>query len=269
MKSSISDIKNRRDRIIEYLTVHTQASIQDLSSYLNISPITIRRDLTFLEEKGVISRFHGGASLPTETDSKKTFVTGLESLSKTDHSRETVQRALARHAASLIHSGDILFINSSKTASYIVEYLSDKRVSIITNNLYILLRNVSPQASVVFTGGQYHIGQSSLTGGVTINEIGRLIANKCFLGVSAISADGGITSPFLEESYANAAMIQQTDGEVIVLAEGFKVGKNDRFQISGFSKVNLLITDDSADTEEQANLKSCGMQITTVNISHP
>lgn len=289
MKNSLTNIRDRREKILDYLKEHSSATIHSLADELGTSEITIRRDLAVLEEKGLVRRSYGEASLvkagetaPGFTDSKlssENVPTGVSSIPPAgfatpfilsqsyviDLAREHSQRLLAEYAASYVTDGDIIFLNSSHTVSYIVEYLSNKAVTVVTNNLFVLERSLSPHLSLVFTGGQYHVGQSSLTGGVTTNEIGNLIANKCFLGVSGIGSKSGITSPYLEESYANAAMIRHTDGPVVVLTEGFKIGRNDRFQVSGFDRVDHLITDSSASRDELDALKACGMKIDIVD----
>ena len=104
---------------------------------------------------------------------------------------------LAKYAADLINDGDTIFINSSSTALLILEYLGNKRVYVVTNNGKALQSTIGPNIELVLTGGQVYERKQSLVGEFATYILSKITANKCFLGVSGISSDSGISTSVL------------------------------------------------------------------------
>lgn len=249
MKNSNANIHARHQRILSYLAENNFVDTSTLAVYLNVSPITVRRDLAAMREKGLL-------------DYKSGIVTLKSTLpSEDDHTK----RLLAWKACEYIEDGDTVLINSSRTVSYCVEYINKSNVQVITDNILTLQRSISTSVSLFVTGGQYHSGQASLTGGVTLQQLEKVVGTKCILGVSGISYEGGITSPFLEEAYVNAKMIEQTTGPVIIAAEGTKLGKQDHCFVADISKISILITDQTADTNQLSVLQEHGVKVIVVS----
>ena len=177
---------------------------------------------------------------------------------------EHLRRKLAQKSAELLEDQDIVFINSSLTASYVIEYLENKHITIVTNNLAVSLRHRPPYVTVIYTGGQGIDGTDSMTGVYAIDLLNKITADKCILGVRGISESVGITSSVLEQTFVNQQMINQTKGEVIVVADNRKVGNSDRFFSADIHKINTLVTDINADPAELAHLREKGLRILCV-----
>lgn len=270
MKNSLANIQNRRAKLVEFLTLHPNADVSSIAQSLAISKATVRRDLNKLSEEKIVARYYGGAKLlqdrkspqtvspdasgsRTDTEAFPEVSENLQELHRLFPARnEAMLRAIARQAASFIHNNDIVFLNSSRTASFVIDYITADNVTVVTNNLLALTHFYAADntISLILTGGQISKKAISITGGIARNEISKIVANKCILGVRGISAEYGITSPELEESYVNQKMLAQTDGQVIIVAEGYKVGKKDKYYINSVSHVSYLITDKSASPKE-------------------
>lgn len=261
MRNSLKNIQERQQKILEYINELGHAEIDDLTEKFQISAVTARRDLDALAKDALIIRNFGGARrLPIQNVPQPT------SLFASPCSQEATQRTIAKAAASMIENDDIVLINSSITASYVLEYLEDKRVTIVTNNVFTLVRKKNPNTTLIITGGQATDGKASLTGPYTTNALSNIIANKCILGVRGIHATEGITSLVLEESYINQLMIRQTNGKVIIVADSSKIGKKNSFFSGDIDSISNLITTPGADTRDLEELRSAGIEIEIVSV---
>ncbi len=267
MKNSNANIYARQQQIISILNKEDNFSIDTISlaKQLKVSPITIRRDIDSMEKNGVqITRSNGIVKLTSISTRPAVSVQPPEGISK----NECIKRRLAEYVSACIDDGDVVLMNSSKLVSYCIEYIKKSDVQVVTNNILMLTRKVAPSVKLVITGGDYHPGQTSLTGGMTTEQIDAIGGSKCIMGVSGISASGGITSPYVDESYVNKKMIEQTTGPVIIAAEGWKIGRKDRFKVSDIdSKISLLITDSTAPKEEIQALEEKGLKVIIVPLA--
>ena len=253
MKSSLGVINKRRESIESLVNLNGFADVADLVQRFQVSAVTIRRDLDELAEEGRILRTHGGAERLPDS---------LSSAGSDPY--EPIQRSIAKAAAALIDENDIVFINSSITASYVIEYMDAKRVSVVSNNTLILTRRRSPDTTLILTGGQVTAERTSMTGLYANSVLSKTVASKCILGVRGISAAEGITSSVLEETYVNQTMVSQTRGPVIVVADHRKIGKLDSFLTCGIDRISTLITDRKADSRELNALREKGVEIIIV-----
>jgi len=92
-----------------------------------------------------------------------------------------------------------------------------------------------------------------------------VVAGKCFLGVSGISADGGITSSFVQEVAVNRSMLEQCSGPKIVVADRTKIGQRQSFFDYDLEKITHLITDSGADPRELEKIRAKGVEVIVVD----
>lgn len=261
MKNSLKNIQERQQKILNYINEHGHAEVDDLSAMYRISSVTVRRDLDALAKEGLITRNFGGARKIQSEEAPYPNLPGTKT-----PEQEQIERTIAKAAAAIIENDDIVLINSSITASYVLEYLEEKRVTIVTNNIYALTRKRTPNTTLIITGGQAMDGKASLTGPYTTNALSNIVANKCILGVRGIHATEGITSQVLEESYINQLMIRQTNGKVIIVADSSKIGKKNSFFSGDIHSISNLITNPGADSHDLQELRSTGIEIEIVSV---
>lgn len=259
MKNSTGLVSKRQQLILQYLKENGTIKTDDLSKKLGVSPITIRRDLQLFEENGIVEKFYGGARLIEKSlDDDPSFSASSEEY--ISH-----KRAIAQRAASLVEDGDIIFINSSSTALLILEYLEDKHVTVVTNNGNALQMSNSPNIDLVLTGGEVNGRKLCMVGDYATHLLSRISADKCFLGVSGVSASLGISTSVLQETAINSMMLKKCSGPAIILADSSKVGKNHNFLIGEINRISYLITDSNADPKEIELIRNKGIEVLTVN----
>lgn len=251
MKSSRSVIAKRHNYILQKLSAEHSVIVEDLTAELNVSALTIRRDLDDLAAQGKVERFFGGARiLSYETQNS---YSRLEPSPLPIDEYEEKKRMIAECAASMVKEGDTVLINSSTTAFYMFHLLSDMNITIITNNANALHTVDDAKYELIFTGGGINTFKHSMVGPIALGALKNIRANKCFVGVSGISKNGILSTALFQETAVNSGMISQANESVIVLADSTKIGIQHNFDIGSLDRVSHLITD-SGITEDQLNI---------------
>lgn len=256
MKNAKGFVFKRQQAILKYLKENKFAKTEELATLLKTSNITIRRDFQNLEKEGVIRRKYGGAELIEGALSEDPYF---------NHSNieiEKIKDSIAKKAAEFIEDGDSIFINSSSTAIKLLEYIEDKRVMVITNNGKILGMNLSPNVEIILTGGEVYGRKQSMVGDIATQIISKITATKCFIGVSGINANTGISTSVLQETTVNMKMLENCNGPTFVLSDNSKIGIHHNFSSGDISKVNYVITNEIEDDKsELEKLREKGVKI--------
>lgn len=256
MRNSRAAIEKRREHILKLIEYRTNVTVEELAEQLKTSAITIRRDFDYFEEKKLIERHRGGASL-----NKTNFTTNIFSSSLTLN-----KHAIAKAAARFVEDGDTIFINTSSTALLMLEYITAKQVTIVTNNGKAIFCESKENLYVILSGGELRMPKESLVGDFAINNINRVKAAKAFLGCSGISVDGGFSTAVLQEVAINETMLRNTIGLKFILADTNKVGRTHSFLSGSISELDYLITDTVAPEAEVKKLRNMGLKVIQVQI---
>lgn len=257
MKNSKSIVFKRQQDLLQYLQEKKEIDIESAAAYLRVSATTVRRDLMMFEKQRLISRFHGGARLLEDTLKEE----DLPTTDKKMHIDYDQKCVIAKYAADLVNDGDTIFINSSSTALLILDFLQDKHVNVITNNAAAIYRPHAPSVSVILTGGELYARRQSLVGEFALQTIGRINANKAFIGVGAISVQGGITTSVLPETAINELMMRRSSGAAYIVAAHAKIGREHNFLSSSIDRVKTLITCAGGDAAEIERMRAHGVDV--------
>ncbi len=258
LKQSKHVIEKRRNEIIELLHREGDQQVQTLSEHFQASPLTIRRDLTALENQGIIERIYGGARL------KKTPAPLPDFADKQAiHNYEKEQ--IARYALSYIKDGDTIFMNSGTTILQLLKQVDNRFINVVTNNILAYQCCPHIKGELIYTGGTYKDTTKACHGDFATNVISQIYANLCILGVNGINADNGATTSQLQETIVNGKMIEQCTGKVIIIADSSKIGKTFSFTSAKIQDIDILITGSEADPEELRKIREKGVEIHQVN----
>ena len=118
MKKGRQTVDARRAKVLSLIRERQKIKVEELAAYFNVSLMTIRRDLQVLEDKGLVGRFYGGATV----DSRGASVSEKDTVA-------LYRRLISRYAAALVADGDELFINGSMTALNLLDYVGEKAVA--------------------------------------------------------------------------------------------------------------------------------------------
>jgi DeoR family transcriptional regulator of aga operon len=253
----------RADRMLAVLrTVNTRGNVAltDLAAELRVSAATLRRDLAEMEDQGLLIRTHGGARPQAVHDEVPVHLRDLEA-------REA-KRRIALRAAELIPAGPYaVALTGGTTTAEIARALSRRaQLTIITNALTIALELAArPTTKVILTGGMVRSTSFEAVGVLAENTFKAVNVGTAILGVDGISAAGGATTHDEVEARTNNAMIGHAQ-RVMVVADGSKVGRVTFAQMAEAERIDVLVTDTTADAEELDRLRAVGV---TVHLVEP
>jgi DeoR/GlpR family transcriptional regulator of sugar metabolism len=246
----------RQQRILELVREQVAVRVSYLSELLNVSEMTIRRDLDLLENQGLLERTHGGAVCRQD----RIFEESLYQSRLLTHSEERL--SVAQKAASLIEANDTIFIGAGTATAQILRYLDPTlQVRIYTNNLGVLSEMQESAAKIVFTGGTYETASFSLVGPIAVDMIQQVYATKTFLAVDGLSLKAGLTTVTLEDAMISRTMIRHTQGQIIVLAEHDKFGRVAEMVIAPVERADIVIVDWNISDIYREQLESVGLRI--------
>ena len=244
----------RQKRIVELIQRDGYVRVLDLSRSLNVSEITIRRDLALLEKLDYLERTHGGA-ISTKRVYKETSYG-----SRSDEELEN-KDSIAKLAAGLINEGDTIFINGGSTTFHIFRYIDKATVKIVTTNAGCIGQISNPEVELVLAGGLYHPQSNAFYGGFTNDIINQVNANKAILGVHGISCRYGLTTPMQYAAETTRLMMNRTIGEIIVVADHRKIGLVSDYVTAPANMISTLITDWCIDKKYLKDFEDLGITV--------
>ena len=229
--------------------------MSDLSQFLDASEATIRRDLEWLENDGLIQRTHGGAMLSQHLELETEYQHRAQMFADE-------KRLIGKMAASLVENGDTIFLNSGTTTTQIIRHLPvDADITVITNNLFAVLEAGEVGYELILVGGAFQPKLKSVAGRFSASNLSQVYADKAFIGVDGINLKYGCTVPSISEAEHDRAMMERTHGKVFIVVDHSKWGVIANFEIAQIDQVQSIITDSQLDPGAQAALRARGVEI--------
>lgn len=243
---------NDIERLIQQQSI---IKISDLTKKFNVSSETIRRDLSELENRGVLRRVHGGAVRVNQLAEEPPF-----------QSRQVIhleeKGAIARAVADLIVDGDSLILDVGTTVQEVARRLVDKSDLFVVTNSSVVAGILSPNKShkIVLLGGELRADELSTHGPIAIEQVRRFIVNKAILGAGGITEEA-ITDFHFEQALLRREMICRSK-ETVFAIDSSKFGATALHQICKPSEINLIVTDRGVkDNEFGMNLSAFPLMI--------
>jgi DeoR family transcriptional regulator, fructose operon transcriptional repressor len=243
----------RHRRIQEFLQEHRAVRVSTLADLLGVSEVTIRRDLEELERRGLLERTHGGAILAQRIAREPLYV---EAVSHHPAEKQRIGAAAARLAT----EGDTVFLNGGTTTLEVVRHLGP-HVRVVTNHVGAALEAGDRDIELIVVGGEYRFASNSCVGDLATRTLRGIFATRSFIGVEGLSLRSGLTTPALAEAELARVMIEQTHGQVVVVADSSKVGTVADFSIAPIEAMTILVTDSGLDDEFGKELTGLGVRV--------
>ncbi|MGI9525879.1 MAG: DeoR/GlpR family DNA-binding transcription regulator [Weeksellaceae bacterium] len=248
----------RHTEIIEILEENEFISVKELADKLDVSLVTVRKDLTLLEKKGYVFRTHGGVSKRN-----------LYAYEKPILEKQTLQVdekiKIAKKATSLISENDFLVLASGTTVYYLAqELLSFNQLTVCTPSLSVsILLGENPLMNIIQIGGELRKSSRSVIGSIAENAIKQYSAHLLFLGVDGIDLNFGISTSNAAEAQLNKTMLSQAD-KVVVLADATKINKKGFGKIADIEEIDILITNKPIDHAFLHAIQERGVEVLLV-----
>ena len=241
--------QHRSDKILKLLLQKGKVSVEELMTKLGASAPSIRRDLTRLEQRGLIRRTHGGAAQVQELLYEPfRYDTAFQTR---EHRCVKEKRHIGLAAAELVSENETVGLTAGTTTTWVARSLRHRsNITVVTNavNIGMELCNM-PGLKIHLTGGYVHWPWSfSLIGAAAINFLGDSFLDKLFLSVSGIDPVRGTTTNESDEALTFRAMVKQAK-QIIVVADSSKLGIVTPSLICPIEDVDVLVTDAGASDE--------------------
>lgn len=252
------DTSQRRENIVRLLKEHGSVQVPALAEKFKISTVTVRKDLRFLETKGIATRSYGGAMLK-DSNIVETEITidAKECL----HAKE--KASIGKLAASLVEPGDSIILDSGTTTLQVASHLKNKNITVVTNGLNVVNElSQSESLNVMLLGGTLRQKNMSFFGSHAENALRDLHVDKLFLGVDGFNMERGITTHFEAEAILNRLMCKIAS-EVIVVTDSSKFGHMCLHKIVEPSAVSKIVTDANIPQDYLQRLKQLGIEVIT------
>lgn len=229
-------IKEKRfEHIISSLKSTGTVTYSQMSEDLLVSEDTIRRDIDYLHENGLLSKVRGGA-IPRDKNP-------LSFQDRADF-QSTEKEIIGMKVQPLLKAGMTVFIDGGTTVCAVAECLpTNASLRVITNNIAVVpllsrFRNIE----VIVLGGNYDRDTQTNTGARTCNEAAEFVVDLYLMGTCAISKDFGITAAIREDGAVKKAMLKGSK-TVVVLSNSRKVGANEPFVVCGLQEIDVIVTE--------------------------
>jgi len=248
----------RQELITSRLRAQGSVRVADLAVSLDVSEMTVRRDLDALAERGVLDKVHGGATL---RDERSVHEPGFAAKSLL-HRQE--KDAIGLAAAALVRPGTAIGVTGGTTTFRLATAITDvANLTVVTNCVHVaehLHRFPRADRTVVLIGG-VRTPSDALVGPIAVQALSQLHLDSVFLGVHGMSVRGGFTTPNLAEAETNRAFVAATQ-ELIVMADHSKWNLTGMCTIAPLAAAAVLVTDSSIRPDAEAALaESCGRLI--------
>jgi DeoR family transcriptional regulator, aga operon transcriptional repressor len=252
------DTSARRQQIVAMIQDRGSVQVNGLASQFQVSTQTIRKDLLYLEGRGVATRCYGGAI------SSQAVGTITETAVETKRTlRADEKERIGRAAAALVRPGDSIILDSGTTTVQIARFLPDHDdIVVITNDAAVLAElMVKTHLQIVLLGGGLRRKNMAFYGAQTEAALDGLSVDKLFLGVDGLDLTKGITTHFESEAMLNRKM-SRVASQVIAVSDSSKIGRICLHRIIGVAEIDMLITDASAPPDFVAASEDLGCRIT-------
>lgn len=226
--------EKRHAIILETVNRQKSVNLSELCQLLNTSESTIRRDLTILANMGKLVKVHGGAV--SIDDSFFNEESNVEEKSKL-FTNEKI--AIAKYSASMIDSGDFIFIDAGTTTEKMIDYIPNKDVTFVTTGFINAKKLAQRGFKVYIPGGKIKLTTEAIVGAECVLSLKNYNFTKSFIGVNGISLTSGFSTPDVDEAKVKTAVIENSR-TVYILADHSKFDKITSVTFAQLNKAQII-----------------------------
>lgn len=248
-------MNQRHTKLIEIVSKYGKIEVNELAKLLGTSQVTIRKDLDYLSDKGILRRERGYALLKSKDDINYHMAFHYEAKQK-----------IARAAADLVEDGETIVVESGSTCAMFAEQLVSIRrgITVITNSSYIAnFIKDNTNVEIILLGGNYQKHTQAVVGPMTKECIKNFHVDKIFVGTDGFSKEAGFTGVDMIRSDTVRAMTACAN-HTYVLSESAKLFHAGLIPFLKTEEVYQLITDDKISSEIKSFLESKQVKVQLV-----
>lgn len=263
--------EERQSQILELLRLDGYQSVDNLSQRLNVSEMTIRRDLDELNKMELVTRHFGGASIaPGRGEIEWPYPLRAQE-------QMVAKQQIGKLAASYIQDGDVVVLDGGTTTLHVARQLllrysqnhqqQQNPLTIITNSLPNLrLLAAQRNLHLIATGGDLHWENQVFLGPLAVDILRKVNANLTILATTGLSLTKGLTNRYMSEAEVKRAMIEASD-KVILVMDSTKMNKHTLSTVGPIEDIDLLVTDEGLSANDRDALTARGVEVVIADAS--
>lgn len=236
--------EERLEIIMTMINQQEIVKVAEITESLNVTEMTVRRDLQTLEEQGAIRRIHGGA--------KKVKTLSERELSHLEKKEINVaeKEKIAKTIAKLIVNNDTIFLGAGTTLEFVYDYLEVSFAKIITNSIHVFNRFVDDDRfELILVGGTFRSRTGAFVGSFANETLENMRVKKAFIGTNGIYQTNITTSS--EEEGTTQRIILDNASEKYIVADHHKLDNEDFYCFYNLDEITALITDNGITKEKK------------------
>ena len=225
----------RHGKILDKISSVGRVYVKDIAGEFGVTEVTIRRDLSFLKESGLLKKTYGGA-VPVSPDLSA-------SVRYRQKRKMGAKRIVGQLASTLVKDGDVIYLEAGSTCYEIIPFLAERKdITIIVNSLYLMRRlgQVAGQKTIII-GGHYREDRMDMVGPAAEMAIAQLSGFKAFTGADDITIDTGISGADVVTVGFSKLVLRQAS-EVIFVGDDTKFDNPALYKIADIDQLNYIVT---------------------------
>ncbi|MGH1649241.1 DeoR/GlpR family DNA-binding transcription regulator [Enterococcus gilvus] len=246
---------SREEEILAIVSKKKKIEVNELSERLNVSKVTIRKDLDKLESRGLLHRQHGYALLNNMDDINYRLAQNYD-----------LKRKIALEASKIVTDGEVIMIESGSTCALLAEELAFNRndITIITNSCFIASYvRKAETVKVILIGGEYQKESQVNVGPLVKQVINEFYVDKLFVGIDGFDKRRGFTGSDITRC-DTTRMLATAAEQTIVLTDSSKFSQNGVVSEFAFSEISQVFTDGKIEKEALNFLQKENIDVFTV-----
>jgi DeoR/GlpR family transcriptional regulator of sugar metabolism len=253
-------MEKRGVQILGIISENQRIEVSRLAELLGVSPVTIRKDLDILEEKGFIKREHGFAILGSMDDIGNRLAFNYE-----------IKQRIAQSAAALVRPGETVMIESGSCCAVLAEELAMRKgnVTIVTNSAFIVQYvHKHPGVRFLLLGGDYQRSSQVVVGPITRTNVEDFFVDKLFIGTDGFSQRSGFTGNDHSRAETVRDMARQAN-KTLILTESVKFTQQGTVSLLPVEGISGVFTDDGIPEAQEKYLISRNIAVYKVPLRLP
>ncbi len=251
-------MKERQARILKLLEESDRATISHMKELYNVSEMTLRRDITQLEEMGYVTKIHGGVIARKKLLFDRSF-------SRREKEHQYEKKMIAKEAVRLMKPGENIILDTGTTTLYVARELVKKNLplTVATTSLMVASTLFNSSIEVLLFGGFLRREIPDLIGPLAEKNLMEFHSDKLFIGCNGILVEEGFYTSDLNISQLEKKMVENTE-MVILVTDSSKFGIKSFVKCADISIVHTVITDTNVDAVSVKNLENRGIRVIVV-----
>lgn len=254
--------EQRHREILRLLRREGVLSIRGLTDYMKVSHMTVRRDITALEDHGHVTSVHGGVRLADWNSQEPKLEPEFRARPEPPR-----KHFIAELAAQSVEDGMVVYLDAGTACQSVVPYLAGRQhLTVVTNDFYVVTSLFAyPHIETIHTGGAVDASSASSCGPIAADAVKSINIDLLFLSTGAWNMSRGVTAPSMDQVEVKRAALKASSS-CFLLADSIKFGTVSRFNVAPLERLDAVVTDDQLPPDKRDNIRELGVSVRVASL---